>query len=122
MYQITVEQHFDAAHYLRNYRGKCENLHGHRFQVVVTVSRAELDGAGMAYDFAILKQHLNKILSNYDHVCLNDIPPFNDINPSSEHIALTVYNRLKPYVEPEGVTIVSVEVRESPQNRVTYVP
>ncbi|MFH1087486.1 MAG: 6-carboxytetrahydropterin synthase QueD [Chloroflexota bacterium] len=122
MFAVSVEQHFDAAHYLRDYHGKCENLHGHRFVVVLTVSRGELDGAGMAYDFTVLKQHLNSILGSYDHTCLNAIPPFEGINPSSENIATTIYGALKSHVEAGGVRLVSVEVRESPENRAVYTP
>ena len=76
MYQISVEQHFDAAHFLRGYQGKCEALHGHRFRVVVKVRASRLDDIGIAYDFTELKQHLGDILSRFDHTCLNDVPPF----------------------------------------------
>ena len=86
MYQISVEQHFDAAHYLRGYQGKCESLHGHRFRVVVKVTASRVDDVGMAYDFTELKRHLGDILSRFDHTCLNDASPFDNINPSSENI------------------------------------
>lgn len=122
MYEISVESHFDAAHFLRGYRGKCEALHGHRFRVVAKISAPELDDTGMAYDFTKLKQHLNDILSRLDHTCLNDVPPFDKINPSSENIATTIYNELKPKLTGAPVTISSIEVWESPQTWVTYRP
>ena len=120
MYQIYVEKHFDAAHFLRGYQGKCEALHGHRFRVVAKISASELDGIGLAYDFTELKQHLNGIVSRFDHVCLNDVPPFDKINPSSENIAATIYNELKPKLTGVPVSLSVIEVWESPQTGAAY--
>ena len=122
MYQIAIEQHFDAAHFLRGYRGKCEAMHGHRFQVVVRVKAAGLNDIGLAYDFADLKKHLAEVLARFDHTCLNEISPFDKINPSSEHIATTIYAELKPKLSGAPVTLSSVEVWESPQSGVIYTP
>ena len=122
MYQVSIEQHFDAAHFLRGYQGKCEALHGHRFRAVVKVEASRIDEVGMAYDFAKLKRHLRDILSRFDHTCLNDVPPFDKINPSSENIARTIYNELKPKLEGTPVVLASVEVWESPESRVAYIP
>ena len=122
MYQISVEQHFDAAHFLRGYQGKCEALHGHRFRVVVKIRASGLDDIGLAYDFTVLKQHLSDILSRFDHTCLNDVPPFDKINPSSENIAATIYNELKLKVAGAPVSLSCVEVWESPQSGVAYSP
>ncbi len=120
MYQISVEQHIDAAHFLRGYRGKCEALHGHRFRVVVKVEAPVLDDIGIAYDFAELKQHLGGILAKFDHTCLNDVPPFDTTNPSSENIASAIFAELHPRLA--GVQLSSVEVWESPQTGVSYTP
>lgn len=120
VYQISIEQHFDAAHYLRGYQGKCEALHGHRFRVVVKVTATRIDDVGMAYDFTKLKRHLGDILSRFDHTCLNDAPPFDSINPSSENIATTIYNELKPKLADAPVSLACVEVWESPQSGVAY--
>jgi len=122
MYQVSVEQHFDAAHFLRGYRGKCEALHGHRFRVVVRVKASEVDNIGLAYDFVELKRHLGDILSRFDHTCLNDVPPFDKINPSSENIASTIYNELQPKLAGAPVSLACVEVWESPQSGVAYSP
>ena len=121
MYFITVEGHFDAAHYLRNYGGKCENIHGHRFKVEVTLQVKELDEIGLAYDFTVLKQHLKDILAQYDHCSLNEVPPFDSINPSSENMARTIFERLYPHL-PQEVALASVEIWESPQSHAKYVP
>jgi 6-pyruvoyltetrahydropterin/6-carboxytetrahydropterin synthase len=122
MYQITVEQHFDAAHFLRGYQGKCETLHGHRFGVIIKIRAAGLDDIGLAYDFTVLKQHLADILSRFDHICLNDIPPFDEVNPSSENIASIIYNELQPKLVGAPVSLSSVEVWESPQSGAAYSP
>lgn len=122
MYEIAVEGHFDAAHFLRGYRGKCEALHGHSFRVVARISAAKLDDSGMAYDFAELKKHLNDILNKFDHTCLNDVPPFDRINPSSEHLATIIYDELKAKLAETPASVSSIEVWESPQSGVTYRP
>ena len=122
MYQVSVEQHFDAAHFLRGYRGKCEALHGHCFRVVVKVTASQVDDVGMAYDFTELKRHLGDILSRFDHTCLNDVSPFDKINPSSENIATTIYNELQSKLAGVPVSLACVEVWESPQSRVAYSP
>ncbi len=122
MYQISVEQHFDAAHFLRGYHGKCEALHGHRFGVVVKIKASAVNDIGLAYDFTELKQHLADILSRFDHTCLNDVPPFKTINPSSENIASTIYNELQPKLAEAPVSLFCVEVWESPGSGVAYSP
>jgi 6-pyruvoyltetrahydropterin/6-carboxytetrahydropterin synthase len=120
MYTISVEHHFDAAHALRGYKGKCEALHGHRFRVVVRVGATGLDDIGLAYDFTELKGKLKAILDRFDHTCLNDVPPFDKINPSSENIASTIYEALKSALKEAPVTLDSVEVWESPESGVEY--
>ena len=122
MYQISIELDFDAAHALRGYKGKCEALHGHRFRVVAKIKASVLNDIGIAYDFADLKKHVREIIGRFDHVCLNDIPPFDKINPSSENIASTIYNELKPKLAGSPVSLSVVEVWESPQSGVIYSP
>jgi len=122
MYQVSVEQDFDAAHFLRGYRGKCETLHGHRFRVVATVEATALDEIGLAYDFTELKQHVREILSRFDHTCLNDNPPFDEMNPSSENIAANIYQKLTVRLEGAPAKLTTIEVWESPHNRVVYRP
>ena len=120
MYEISVETHFDAAHYLRGYKGKCESLHGHRYKVVARLKTYKLDDIGLAYDFTELKQHLNEILSRFDHACLNDAAPFDRINPSAENIASTIYDELKQKLTRSSVTLACVETWESPFTGIIY--
>lgn len=122
MYQLFVEEHFDAAHRLRNYHGKCENLHGHRFKVVARLETAKLDDTGLAYDFAQLKHYLREILARFDHAYLNDVPPFDRIEPSCENLAATIYNELQPHFSESPVTLACVEVWESPTSGAAYHP
>ncbi len=124
MYRISVKQHFDAAHFLRGYRGKCEALHGHRFRVAVRVRAFRLDDIGLVYDFTLLKEQLGKVLADYDHACLNDVAPFDEVNPSSENIAETVFRRMEAELAEAGapVALASVEVWESPESSATYSP
>jgi 6-pyruvoyltetrahydropterin/6-carboxytetrahydropterin synthase len=122
MYQISVEQHFDAAHFLRGYQGKCEALHGHRFRVVVKITAPEVNNIGIGYDFVELKQYLRDVLVRFDHICLNDMPPFDKMNPSSENIAATIYSELRSKLAGATVSLSCIEVWESPQTGVIYTP
>ena len=122
MYEIFVERHFDAAHALRGYRGKCEALHGHRFKVVANVKAKQLDDIGLAYDFTELKRNLDEILARFDHTCLNDITPFDEINPSSENIAANIYEELDGKLAETPASLSTVEVWESPFTGVVYTP
>lgn len=122
MYEIFVERHFDAAHALRGYKGKCESLHGHRFKVVAKIKAKQLDDIGLAYDFTELKRNLDEILARFDHTCLNDITPFDEINPSSENIAANIYEELNGKLEETLVSLSTVEVWESPFTGVVYTP
>ncbi|MFC2012550.1 6-carboxytetrahydropterin synthase QueD [Chloroflexota bacterium] len=122
MYQVSIERHIDAAHYLRGYQGKCEAMHGHRYRIVARVETSTLGEIGLAYDFSVLKRHLDDILSRFDHTCLNDVPPFDRINPSSENIASTIYNELEPRLAEDPVSLSCVEVWESPDSWVSYSP
>lgn len=122
MYEISVESHFDAAHFLRGYQGKCEALHGHRYRVVVRIRASRLNDIGLAYDFTDLKRHLNDIMSRFDHTCLNDVKPFDGINPSAENIAATIYDDLKGRLAGAPVTLACVEAWESPVTGVIYTP
>jgi len=81
MYEVTVEDTFAAGHYLRNYKGKCENPHGHNYKIRVTLAGAELDKAGLLLDFKDLKDVMKHAIDRLDHQMINDIEPFTVINP-----------------------------------------
>ncbi|MFW6125822.1 MAG: 6-carboxytetrahydropterin synthase QueD [Chloroflexota bacterium] len=118
MFEVSVREHFDAAHFLRDYGGKCENLHGHRYEVIATVRALEVDEIGLAFDFGELRRHVREVLSCFDHACLNEVSPFDRVNPSSENIATTICREL----QERGLPMVQVQVFESPDSFVTYTP
>ena len=122
MYELSIRQDFDAAHYLRGYAGKCENLHGHRFEVVVTIKAEKLDERGISLDFTYLKKVVNEIMQRLDHTNLNEVPPFDTINPSSENIARTIYQEILTKLTDARVNLSSVTVYESPDSWVIYTP
>jgi 6-pyruvoyltetrahydropterin/6-carboxytetrahydropterin synthase len=93
MYEVTVETDFSAGHYLRNYKGNCENPHGHNYKLRVTLAGAELDAAGLLLDFKLLKQLLHPIIDRLDHRMLNEVEPFTALNPSAENIARYFYDQ-----------------------------
>jgi 6-pyruvoyltetrahydropterin/6-carboxytetrahydropterin synthase len=93
MYEVTVEDSFAAGHYLRNYRGKCENPHGHNYKVRVTLRGAELDKAGLLLDFKDLKEVMKQVIDRLDHQMLNEIEPFKVLNPSAENLARYFYEQ-----------------------------
>jgi 6-pyruvoyltetrahydropterin/6-carboxytetrahydropterin synthase len=92
MFEVTVEAGFSSGHYLRNYKGKCENPHGHNYRVLVTLAGAELDEAGLLLDFKVLKTLLRPVVEYLDHQMINDLPPFTDVNPSAENLARYFYD------------------------------
>ena len=91
MFEVMVEAQFAAGHYLRNYRGKCENPHGHNYKVQVTLRGEELDAAGLLLDFKLLKQVMRPVVDRLDHQMMNDLEPFIEQNPSAEHLARYFY-------------------------------
>ena len=95
MYIVAVRSHYDSAHALRNYKGKCENLHGHRYEVEVALATEELGAGGMAYDFVDVKRHLRAITESLDHQNLNELAPFDEIEPSAENQARWIHHELK---------------------------
>lgn len=121
MYELTVRDHFDAAHSLRGYPGECHRLHGHTWDVEVTVAGEKLDGIGIVYDFKRLKDDLRAVLGDYDHVFLDEVPPFDDLNPTAENLARVICERLQGSVGAE-VTVKEVAVWESPIAKLVYRP
>lgn len=113
MYQLTVTKRFAAAHRLQNYQGQCANLHGHTWQLEVTVKGEKLDHNGMLLDFKTLKELVGRVTSDLDHQYLNDLPFFSRINPTAENLARHIYGRLRALLAPE-LKLDLVRVWESP--------
>ncbi|MGC9316793.1 MAG: 6-carboxytetrahydropterin synthase QueD [Armatimonadota bacterium] len=119
MYELTVEREFSAAHRMRGYPGACARLHGHNYRVLVSVEGEHLDDAGMLLDFADLKRIADDVLEQLDHRCLNDLPPFDEINPSSENVARHIFDRVAERLTGD-MCVSRVTVYESPTSSVTY--
>jgi 6-pyruvoyltetrahydropterin/6-carboxytetrahydropterin synthase len=117
MFEVSVEADFAAAHFLKDYHGKCENLHGHNYRVRAYVRGMELDQGGMLVDFGILKTALRTVCNKLDHTNLNDLPIFHQ-NPSAERIAEYVFHELCH--ELPAVSISAVDVYETPLNFARY--
>ncbi len=123
MFEVSVEQTFAAAHALRNYHGKCENVHGHNYRVQVRVSGPELDEAGMLVDFVELKRILRGAIERLDHQFLNEIEPFRDVNPSAENIARYFFDEVHRNLQSETAAEVDeVKVWETDIQYASYRP
>jgi len=121
MYEISLDADFAAAHCLRGYQGDCERLHGHNWRVRVTVEGARLDGLGMVMDFRDLKAALSGVLKEFDHVFLNDLERFREVNPTTENLARIIAEEIAARL-PDGVRVAAVTAWESPRCRATYRP
>lgn len=119
MYKISKTVSFAYGHRLLDYKGKCENLHGHNWRIRVSVTGQKLDKMGMLVDFTDLKSALDAVLKKLDHTNLNDVNPFNTVNPTAENIAAYIYEGLKKYQLPQ-IKISSVEVWESESSSAKY--
>lgn len=124
MYEVSVEETFAAAHNLRNYKGKCEDLHGHNYKIRVVLAGKELDSTGLLYDFVNLKQVIRSIIASLDHKYLNELPPFDTLNPSAENLARHIYDRASQQLpaSPNGAGISSITVWETETTAATYRP
>ena len=120
MYRLMVTGRFAAAHSLRNFKGRCEALHGHNWKVEVVVRGDQLDQADLLMDFGELKKLMNQALDRLDHHHLNEVPPFDQVNPSSELIAKHLFETIGAEL-PGHVTMHSVSAWESEDSRATYL-
>jgi len=122
MYEQMVEFTFDAAHSLRDYPGKCAELHGHTYRVQVFISGQELDAAGMLLDFADAKRCCSEIKSELDHKHINALKAFESRNPTAENLAKHVFERASSLVNTGRARVSRVTVWESSTSAVTYSP
>jgi 6-pyruvoyltetrahydropterin/6-carboxytetrahydropterin synthase len=123
MYEVTVERGFSSGHYLRNYKGKCENPHGHNYKVRITLAGESLDKAGLLLDFRDLKQVMRPVVDRIDHQMLNDLEPFTEINPSAENLARYFYdetNRQMKELTGGRVRVKDCTIYETDTTAATY--
>ena len=124
MFQVSVDESLSAGHALRGYKGKCENVHGHNYKVRVTLEGPELDSIGLLYDFTHLKRVIRDLVCRVDHQFLNEMEPFDVINPSAENLAKYFYEETARQMnaKPDGARIACITVWETETTSATYRP
>ena len=123
MYEITVEDTFAAGHYLRNYKGKCENPHGHNYRVRITLAGQKLDQAGLLVDFKDLREVMKRTIDRLDHKMINEVEPFTELNPSAENLARFFYDETTQSLDPATagrVHVKNVTIFETETTTATY--
>lgn len=122
LWRLTVREEFSSAHALRHYQGKCESLHGHNYSVEMTVEgRTLTQNTEFVADFTTLKKILREELTKLDHKNLNDLSPFDTVNPTSENLARYLYQKLKQNLKDIPVRLYSVTVGETARQSATYM-
>jgi 6-pyruvoyltetrahydropterin/6-carboxytetrahydropterin synthase len=123
-YVVKIQARFESAHFLRNYRGITEPLHGHSYMVEAELSAPDggLDADDLAIDFVASKRELERLAKMLDYGCINDVPPFDQINPSAENIARWFQSELTKALRQEQAVVCAVTIWEGPTNSVRYAP
>ncbi len=122
MFEVSVEYSFAAGHALRGYKGKCENVHGHNYKVQVTVGGEKLNSIGLLMDFVELKAAIKCLVERLDHRFLNELSPFDKVNPSAENLAKYFSEGLEPQVRAQRLRLCSVTVWETDVTSATFYP
>ena len=126
MVEVHVTTMFPAAHALRNYHGKTEPIHGHNWRARITIAGPQVDSMGMLIDFVPLQKEMARIIGVLDHQFLNEVPPFDAVNPSAENIAHYLWQQFSasvPAMQPEfRVEVARVEVWETDTCSAVYLP
>jgi 6-pyruvoyltetrahydropterin/6-carboxytetrahydropterin synthase len=120
IFEVYVKTHFSAAHRLKGYSGDCARSHGHNWMVEVYVRCRELNPIGIGIDFRDIKQSVKEVLSRLDHFDLNELEPFQTVNPSSENIAKYLYQELSKELSSDSTEVSKVKVSETPGAGATY--
>jgi 6-pyruvoyltetrahydropterin/6-carboxytetrahydropterin synthase len=120
MFLLNVKAHYDAAHFLRNYHGKCEKLHGHRYEVEAGMAFDDVGEGGMAYDFGEAKRILRSIAGRLDHENINELEPFTTIEPSAENQARWIFEQMRGELGGLGPHLAYVRVWETPNQYAQY--
>ena len=120
MFVLKIVTDFASAHSLRNYPGDCSRLHGHNWQVEVSVCSQVLDDNGIAIDFREIKKQTKLVIKRVDHQYLNEIEPFDVLNPTEDNIAKYFFDEVGLLVNNENVKVKDVVIWETPRSAVTY--
>lgn len=123
MFEVNVEDTFASGHYLRGYRGKCEKPHGHNYKIRITLAGESLDNIGLLFDFRELKVVMNEVIDRVDHQMLNEVAPFDKLNPSAENMAKWFYDEMKKGINAKSdgrVRVIRVKLWETDTTTATY--
>jgi 6-pyruvoyltetrahydropterin/6-carboxytetrahydropterin synthase len=120
IFEVYIETHFSAAHALRGYPGDCARLHGHNWIIQVYVRCRELDDIGIGIDFRVIKENVKDVLQGLDHFNMNELPAFQEDNPTSENIAKYLYKELSKRIDSDNVKVSKVKVSETPNAGAIY--
>jgi 6-pyruvoyltetrahydropterin/6-carboxytetrahydropterin synthase len=121
MFLLNVKASYDSAHFLRNYKGRCENLHGHHYVVEAGLAFDDVGEGGMAFDFTDAKRHLRAIAGELDHQNINDLEPFTTLEPSAENQARWIFQQMQARLGSEmAENLVYVRVWETPNQWAQY--
>lgn len=119
-FTVTKEQDFCAAHFLREYHGQCEQLHGHNYRVQVSVGCDELDAEGLVVDFMRLKEAMVEVLKRFDHKLLNEVEPFDRLNPTLEHLARYIAEEVAVRIDDQRARVTACRLWETQRNSAEY--
>ncbi len=122
MFEISADYSFAAGHALRGYKGKCENVHGHNYRVEVTISGEKLEPNGLLMDFVDLRAAIKSVAERLDHRYLNDLAPFDTLNPSAENLAQYFCEQLQTRLGNHALRVAQVRVWETDTTSATYRP
>ena len=120
MYELSVDSHFAAAHFLRDYEGDCARLHGHTWGVTATIEAITLEETGMCIDFKDVSRCIDEIVGRFDHQTLNDLEEFQGVNPTAENLGKLIFELLSEKLDSDNIRVFSVTITESNRYRVTY--
>ena len=120
IYTLKVLADFASAHTLRDYPGACSRMHGHNWKIEAEVQATQLNEIGMAVDFKEIKREVRAIADELDHRYLNDLAPFQDINPTAENIARYFFQRLAQRLNNERVQVSALTIWETDRACVRY--
>ncbi len=119
-YTLKVVTDFAAAHSLRGYPGDCAKLHGHNWKVEVEVVASRLDEIGIGLDFKTIRKEAKAVCDRLDHEYLNELPPFDRINPTAENIAAHIFTELRRRLDSDTVRVAAVTIWETERASVRY--
>jgi 6-pyruvoyltetrahydropterin/6-carboxytetrahydropterin synthase len=122
MFEVSVDHTFAAGHALRDYKGACENVHGHNYKVRVTVAGNQLDSTGLLVDFVDMRAAIKAVVDRLDHRFLNDLSPFDQINPSAENLAKYFCDEITPRISNSRLRVQAVTIWETDLTSATYQP